>query len=52
MLFMLVSICATTFVCVFRDRIVTPITVEYEGFPREKTWTEYLCSEGITKYVI
>ncbi|XP_018026231.1 alpha-2-macroglobulin isoform X3 [Hyalella azteca] len=27
------------------DRIIKPIAVDYEGFPREKTWTKYICSE-------
>ncbi|KAG7169000.1 Alpha-2-macroglobulin-like 3 [Homarus americanus] len=29
-----------------RDALVKPIKVEPEGFPRERTWTSYLCSQG------
>ncbi|KAF2362522.1 Alpha-2-macroglobulin thiol-ester bond-forming [Trinorchestia longiramus] len=31
------------------DRIIKPITVDYEGFPREKTWTKYICSEDLNE---
>lgn len=29
-----------------RDTLIKPITVEAEGFPREKTWTKYICTRG------
>lgn len=28
-----------------RDTIIKPIKVEAEGYPREKTWTKYICSQ-------
>ncbi|XP_068236210.1 alpha-1-inhibitor 3-like [Palaemon carinicauda] len=28
-----------------RDTIIRPIKVEAEGYPREKSWTKYICSE-------
>ncbi|XP_063596598.1 alpha-1-inhibitor 3-like [Penaeus indicus] len=30
-----------------RDTLIKPITVEAEGFPREQTWTKYLCAEEV-----
>jgi len=29
------------------DSIQSPINVEFEGFPREKTWSKYICSEDL-----
>ncbi|ROT84366.1 alpha2 macroglobulin isoform 3 [Penaeus vannamei] len=30
-----------------RDTLIKPIKVEAEGFPREETWTKYLCAEEV-----
>nr|XP_045625235.1 murinoglobulin-2-like isoform X1 [Procambarus clarkii] len=30
-----------------RDSLIKPITVEAEGFLREKTWTKYICSDDL-----
>lgn len=30
-----------------RDRLVRSIPVEPEGYLREKTWSEYVCTEGM-----
>ncbi|XP_071524050.1 alpha-2-macroglobulin-like [Panulirus ornatus] len=32
----------------YRDAMVKPIKVEPEGFPKEKTWTKYVCPEDPT----
>ncbi|XP_042229017.1 alpha-2-macroglobulin-P-like isoform X2 [Homarus americanus] len=29
------------------DALIKPIKVEAEGFPKEKTWTKYICSEEL-----
>nr|AJE25828.1 alpha-2-macroglobulin [Macrobrachium rosenbergii] len=34
-----------------RDLLIKPIRVGAEGFPREKTWTKYICSKDIAENV-
>jgi len=31
------------------DRIIKPINVEFEGFPKEKTWNKYMCSADLNE---
>ncbi|XP_045126879.1 alpha-2-macroglobulin-like protein 1 isoform X2 [Portunus trituberculatus] len=39
--------CGSEYVISKRDHIIKPIRVELEGFPQEKTWTKYMCTDGV-----
>lgn len=41
------EVCGPEYVVSKRDILIKPIKVEAEGFPREKTWTKYICSKDI-----
>lgn len=41
------EVCGPEYVISKRDLLIKPIKVEAEGFPREKTWTKYICSKDI-----
>ncbi|XP_047484789.1 alpha-2-macroglobulin-like isoform X4 [Penaeus chinensis] len=41
------EVCGPEYVISKRDILIKPIKVEAEGFPREKTWTKYICSKDI-----
>ncbi|XP_042884512.1 alpha-1-inhibitor 3-like isoform X2 [Penaeus japonicus] len=41
--------CETTEPVVKRDTLIKPIKVEAEGFPREETWTKYVCAEELAE---
>lgn len=41
--------CDTTEPVVKRDTLIKPIKVEAEGFPREETWTKYVCAEELAE---
>lgn len=41
------EVCGSEYIISQRDVIIKPIKVEAEGFPREKTWTKYICSKDI-----
>ncbi|XP_064106159.1 alpha-1-inhibitor 3-like isoform X3 [Macrobrachium nipponense] len=43
--------CGPEYVISKRDLLIKPIKVEAEGFPREKTWTKYICSKDIAENV-
>ncbi|XP_069952469.1 alpha-2-macroglobulin-like [Cherax quadricarinatus] len=45
------EVCGSEYVISKSDHIVKPITVHVEGFPREKTWTKYICSKDIEENV-
>ncbi|XP_042877971.1 alpha-2-macroglobulin-like isoform X7 [Penaeus japonicus] len=43
------EVCGPEYVVSKRDILIKPIKVEAEGFPREKTWTKYICSKDIVE---
>ncbi|XP_068236577.1 alpha-1-inhibitor 3-like isoform X6 [Palaemon carinicauda] len=43
--------CGPEYVISKRDVLIKPIKVEAEGFPREETWTKYICAKDIADNV-
>ncbi|XP_047480379.1 alpha-1-inhibitor 3-like [Penaeus chinensis] len=41
--------CDTQELVLKRDTLIKPIKVEAEGFPREETWTKYVCAEELAE---
>lgn len=41
------EVCGSEYVISKRDHIIKPIRVELEGFPQEKTWTKYMCTNDV-----
>ncbi|KAK3869382.1 hypothetical protein Pcinc_025298 [Petrolisthes cinctipes] len=41
------DVCGPEYVLSKRDHLVKAIKVDIEGYPKEKTWTKYICSKDI-----